>query len=124
MPAAYIPGFLFALLVIFVPVLCLIFLRHRQRDAGQDGAERQSLESDLATKSFAPGGYSTQLYFVAALFVIFDVATIFLFAWAILFRGWMSAHQGAFAMALMVVFLAVLTVGYVWVAKKGALDEG
>jgi NADH-quinone oxidoreductase subunit A len=56
------------------------------------------------------------------LFVIFDVETMFLFPWAILYRGWIAQHLGAFALVSMFVFLGILLVGYVWLYKKGALD--
>jgi NADH-quinone oxidoreductase subunit A len=54
---------------------------------------------------------------VAMLFVIFDVETIFLFPWAIQYNvlGW-------FGMIEMLVFLAILIVGFIWIFKKGALD--
>jgi NADH-quinone oxidoreductase subunit A len=54
--------------------------------------------------------------------VVFNVETIFLFPWAILFRGWLAAHLAAFALLSMFVFLGILLVGYVWLYKKGALD--
>jgi NADH-quinone oxidoreductase subunit A len=54
--------------------------------------------------------------------VIFDVETLFLFPWAILFRGWVAVHLAAFALASMFVFLGILVIGYVWLYKKGALD--
>ena len=56
------------------------------------------------------------------LFVVFDVETIFLFPWAVLFRGWIAQHLAAFALSSMFVFLGILLVGYVWLYKKGALD--
>jgi len=59
---------------------------------------------------------------VAMLFVIFDVETMFLFPWAILYRSWVVKHMGAFALVSMFVFLGILLVGYAWLYKKGALD--
>jgi NADH-quinone oxidoreductase subunit A len=56
------------------------------------------------------------------LFVIFDVETMFLFPWAISFRGWVANHMGSFALISMFVFLGILLVGYIWLYKKGALD--
>jgi len=59
---------------------------------------------------------------VAMLFVIFDVETMFLFPWAILYRTWVAVHLGAFALISMMVFLGILLIGYIWLYKKGALD--
>ena len=58
-----------------------------------------------------------RFYIVAILFVIFDVETIFLFPWAIQYN-----FLGLFGMIEMLVFLAILVVGYIWIFRKGALD--
>ena len=58
-----------------------------------------------------------RFYIVAILFVIFDVETIFLFPWAIRYKS-----LGWFGVTEMVVFLAILIVGYIWAYKRGALE--
>ena len=63
-----------------------------------------------------------RFYIIAMLFVVFDVETMFLFPWAILYRGWVAAHMGLFALISMFVFLGILLIGYVWLYKKGALE--
>jgi NADH-quinone oxidoreductase subunit A len=54
---------------------------------------------------------------IAVLFVVFDVETIFLFPWAV-----MLDRLALFGLIEMVVFLAILVVGYVFIWKRGALD--
>lgn len=61
--------------------------------------------------------YTVRFYIVAILFVIFDVETIFLFPWAVQYK---ALHL--FGFIEMMIFLAILIVGYVWVWKKGALE--
>ena len=61
--------------------------------------------------------YTIRFYIVAILFVVFDVGTIFLFPWAIQYKA-----LGLFGLVEMLVFLASLIAGYVWVWKKGALE--
>jgi NADH-quinone oxidoreductase subunit A len=51
------------------------------------------------------------------LFILFDIEVIFFLPWAIAFR-----QLGIFGLIEMVVFLAILTVGYVYAWKKGALE--
>ena len=58
-----------------------------------------------------------KFYLVALLFVVFDVETIFLFPWAVKFKAF-----GLFGLLEMLIFLAILIVGYIWVWKKGALE--
>jgi len=55
---------------------------------------------------------------VAILFVIFDVETVFLFPWAIIYKKQLAL----FGLVEMLVFLGILIVGYVWIINKGALD--
>jgi NADH-quinone oxidoreductase subunit A len=63
------------------------------------------------------GRYTVRYYIVAILFVVFDVETIFLFPWAVKFKA-----LGVFGLVEMLIFLAILIVGYIWIWKKGALE--
>ena len=65
--------------------------------------------------------FDVRFYLVAILFIIFDLEVAFLFPWAITLVH--IVHQAAiFAFWSMFVFLAVLTVGFVYEWKKGALE--
>jgi NADH-quinone oxidoreductase subunit A len=66
-----------------------------------------------------PGGerFSVKFYVVAMLFIIFDIETIFLFPWAVVFR-----QLGVFGLVEMTVYIALVFVAYVYVWKKGGLD--
>jgi NADH-quinone oxidoreductase subunit A len=122
MPVAYIPVLIFALLVLSFPVLTLIVFKFIRPESRLGAAKFQPYECGIPPESNARGRYSTRFYIVAMLFVIFDVETMFLFPWAILYRGWIAQHMAAFALFSMFVFLGILFVGYVWLYKKGALD--
>tara|TARA_Y100001970_G_scaffold204840_1_gene249409 strand:- start:147 stop:515 length:369 start_codon:yes stop_codon:yes gene_type:complete len=61
--------------------------------------------------------FDVRFYLVAILFIIFDLEIAFLFPWAI------SLGQiGIFGFVSMMIFLAILTVGFIYEWKKGALD--
>lgn len=122
MPAAYIPVVIFALLVLSFPVITLIVFKLIRPESRGGAAKFQPYECGIPPESNARGRYSARFYVVAMLFVIFDVETMFLFPWAILYRSWVVAHRGAFALVSMMIFLGILLVGYVWLYKKGALD--
>lgn len=122
MPAAYIPVLIFALIVLSFPVVALIVFKFIRPESGGGAAKLQPYECGIPPESNARGRYSARFYIVAMLFVVFDVETIFLFPWAILYRSWVVAHAGGFALVSMFVFLGILLVGYVWLYKKGALD--
>lgn len=122
MAAAYIPVLIFALLVLSFPVVSLLVFKLIRPESRGGPAKFQPYECGIPAETNARGRYSARFYVIAMLFVIFDVETMFLFPWAILYRGWVLMHMGAFALMSMVVFLGILLVGYLWLYKKGALD--
>ena len=61
--------------------------------------------------------FDVRFYLVSILFIIFDLEVAFLFPWAVAFQ-----HVGHFGFWSMMVFLAVLTIGFAYEWKKGALE--
>ena len=61
--------------------------------------------------------FDVRFYLVAILFIIFDLEIAFLFPWAVAL-----ADIGMFGFWSMMVFLAVLTIGFIYEWKKGALE--
>jgi len=58
-----------------------------------------------------------RFYLVAVLFILFDIEIIFFLPWAVTFR-----QLGVFGFIEMILFIAILLVGYIWVWKRGALE--
>jgi NADH-quinone oxidoreductase subunit A len=65
--------------------------------------------------------FDVRFYLVSILFIIFDLEVAFLFPWAVALKG-MPPEIGQFAFWSMMAFLGVLTVGFVYEWKKGALE--
>jgi NADH-quinone oxidoreductase subunit A len=61
--------------------------------------------------------FNIRFYVVALIFLIFDVEVVFLFPWATVYK-----ELGWFAFVEMLVFLAILFVGYAYVWRKGDLE--
>jgi len=61
--------------------------------------------------------FDVRFYLVAILFIIFDLEVAFLFPWAVSLR-----HIGMLGFWSMIAFLAVLTVGFIYEWRKGALE--
>ena len=61
--------------------------------------------------------FDVRFYLVAILFIIFDLEVAFLFPWAVSFGG-----LGWFGFWSMMIFLGVLTIGFIYEWKKGALE--
>jgi len=61
--------------------------------------------------------FDVRYYLVAILFIIFDLEIAFLFPWAVVLK-----EVGMFGFIAMVVFLAILVIGFLYEWKKGALE--
>ena len=122
MQSAYIPVLIYAALVIAFPAVTLILAKFIRPSSTSYGAKLKPYECGIPAESDARGRCSVRFYIVAMLFVIFDVETMFLIPWAILYKGWVAHDQGVFALVSAVLFLGILLVGYLWLYKKGALE--
>src|SRR4029079_585645 len=74
-------------------------------------------ECGFAPFDDARGQFDVRFYLVAILFIIFDLEVAFLFPWAVAL-----GDIGAFGFWSMMLFLAVLTVGFIYEWRKGALE--
>ena len=61
--------------------------------------------------------FSVKFYLVAMLFLLFDIEAVFLFPWAVVYRD-----LKLFVFLEMLLFIAIVLAGYVYVWKKGALE--
>src|SRR5512145_161619 len=96
-----------------VMVLASLIVARQRPDAEKLSAYECGFEAfDDARRKF-----DVRFYLVAILFIIFDLEVAFLFPWAI-----SLGDIGAFGFWSMVVFLGVLTVGFIYEWKKGALE--
>jgi NADH-quinone oxidoreductase subunit A len=111
----------FPLLVTFgiagVVVLLLLMVASKVGPKSINPAKAEPFESGNPPKGDARIRFSVRFYLIAMLFLIFDLEVVFLYPWAIYFR-----QLGMFGLVQMGIFLIILTVGYVYVWKKGALD--
>lgn len=61
--------------------------------------------------------FSIKFYIIAMLFVIFDILAVFLYPWALVYEG-----IGLYALLGMMLFIAILLVGYIYAWKKEAFE--
>jgi NADH-quinone oxidoreductase subunit A len=73
-------------------------------------------ESGMEPVRSARERFSVKFYLVAMLFIVFDIEIVFMYPWAVMFR-----RLGVFGFVDMLIFIAVLLVGYLYLLKKGAL---
>ena len=89
---------------------------------GQRHKERQtdkSYEGGIESTGTSQLRFSVKFYLVAVFFVVFDLESVFIFAWSVALReaGWMGFTEA-------VIFILVLVVALVYLRKLGALDVG
>ena len=114
---SYLPILVFTVFTagfLAVTLLAARLLRH----GGSGATDISPYECGNPAESLAHDHrFSVRYYLIAVLFVVFDVETIFLFPWAVMFD-----RLALFGFVEMTVFLAILVVGYVYVWNRGALD--
>lgn len=82
-----------------------------------DSEKNAAYECGFAPFGDARSKFDVRFYLVSILFIIFDLEIAFLFPWAI-----SLGEIGVYGFWSMVVFLSVLTVGFIYEWRKGALD--
>jgi NADH-quinone oxidoreductase subunit A len=82
-----------------------------------DAAKNSPYECGFEAFEDARMKFDVRYYLVAILFILFDLEIAFLFPWAVALR-----EIGTSGFWAMMIFLAILVVGFVYEWKKGALD--
>jgi NADH-quinone oxidoreductase subunit A len=115
--ASYLPILYFALMAAILPVAA-IGVMSLLRPSKPNPTKLSPYECGVAAPTDAyDHRFSVRYFLIAVLFVVFDVETIFLFPWAVMYH-----HLRIFGLVEMVVFLAILIVGYVYAWRRGALS--
>jgi NADH-quinone oxidoreductase subunit A len=112
----YLPIAIFIVVAIAICAGLLVapfFLAYKQPDAEKLSA----YECGFNAFADARMKFDVRYYLVAILFIIFDLEVSFLFPWAVAF-----GDLGTYGFWSMMVFLGVLTVGFIYEWRKGALE--
>jgi NADH-quinone oxidoreductase subunit A len=83
----------------------------------------QPYECGITPTGDAQHRFSVKFYLVAMLFILFDVEAIFLIPWAVVYRDLLKIPgAGLFGFWEMMVYIAIVLVGFFYIWKKGVLD--
>ncbi|MEN6571150.1 MAG: NADH-quinone oxidoreductase subunit A [Anaerolineaceae bacterium] len=112
----YVPLFVIFILAVAMGVLILLIdkIFGPKRPTLKKG---QPYESGMVPYGEGIRRVNVRYYLVAVLFILFDVEVVFLLPWAVAFR-----KLGIFAFIEMLIFVAILAVGFIYIWKKGALE--
>ena len=89
-----------------------IFVKRRETTV-----KEETYECGVPLLGGARERFSVKFYIIAILFVLFDIETIFLFPWAVVFRS-----LGFYGFVEMVVFIGLLALGFLYAWRRGGLD--
>ena len=112
----YLPILIFIGIAVGIAVAALVasWIVARQRP---DPEKASAYECGFDAFDDARGQFDVRFYLVAILFIVFDLEIAFLFPWAV-----SLSDIGAFGFWSMMAFLGVLTVGFAYEWRKGALE--
>ncbi len=110
-PIAIFMGVAFALALVMVVLPMLVV------PGKPDNEKLSSYECGFEPFGDARGKFDVRFYLVAILFIIFDLEVAFLFPWAVVLKD-----IGLFGFWSMMVFLGILTIGFIYEWMKGALE--
>lgn len=114
--AAFIPILMMVIVAVGFAAGSLVasyFLGRRVNDP----AKLAPYECGVTPVGTARERFHTRFYLVAMLFIVFDIETVFLYPWAVVFK-----RLAIFGLIEMAIFIAILLAGLVYVWGKGALE--
>lgn len=106
-------GIVFSLLFVGAPVL----VSKLSGTSKPDTAKLSEYESGFPAFTDSRQQFDVRFYLVSILFIIFDLEVAFLFPWAVSLGA-----TGVFGWVSMMIFLGILTIGFIYEWKKGALE--
>ncbi len=114
--AGYLPIMIFLAIAIALAIIIVAasYIVAAQRP---DSEKVSAYECGFEAFDDARSKFDVRFYLVAILFIIFDLEVAFLFPWAV-----SLGDVGLFGFWSMVVFLGILTIGFIYEWKKGALE--
>lgn len=119
-PLQYLPILIFLFIAVGLSALFVFLPMGVSRLTGSHKPDAEKLsEYECGFPAFedARSRFDVRFYLVAILFIIFDLEVAFLFPWAVSLE-----HSGWAGWIGMMIFLAILTVGFAYEWKKGALE--
>jgi len=112
----YLPVLIFLIIAIGLSMVIILipFIINKMRP---DSQKNSPYECGFEGEGPVRNEFKVQFYLVAILFIIFDLEVAFLFPWAVALR-----EIGVIGFWSMIIFLTILTLGFVYEWKRGALE--
>ena len=113
-----------ALMIVIATLVALIAIGLGTLFGPRKNSEAKSMPYESGMTPYGEGTrrMPVRFYIIAVLFILFDIEVVFILPWAIVLREFAQIGLGLFILIEMVIFIAILLVGYVYAWKKGALE--
>ena len=116
----YLPILLQAIVAVGFAVVSLVASVLLGKAGKRSKTKDTSYECGMLPEGDSQPRFSVKFYLVAMLFILFDIEIVFMYPWAVVYRDMIKESSTIFLSMLS--FVAILTVGYVYALKKGALN--
>ena len=121
MTTSFVPILILLIVAVLLGLVLLAaawFMGRHQRNP----AKLSPYESGVPLLDIQRKRVNVRFYQIAMLFILFDIEAAFLYPWAVIYRDAASGPSGWFLFDEMMVFIALLGVGYAYVWKKKTFD--
>ena len=122
----YLPILLQAIVAIGFAASTLIVSVILGKAGRSTGVKDTAYECGMLPIGNAQPRFSVKFYLVAMLFILFDIEIVFMYPWALVFKDMVRQEtllgQDKMILWSMLSFVVILTVGYFYALKKGALN--
>jgi NADH-quinone oxidoreductase subunit A len=110
-----------AVVAVLIP-LSMMLVSSLLRPSVPEQSKRATYESgEVPTGSSMQVRFNIQYYMVALLFVVFDIETVLIFPWTVVYRSAIESVGLWRALAPMLAFILILVVGLAWAWRNGAV---
>jgi len=117
----YAPVLMLAAVAILFSVGTLVASALLGKRARRTAVKDTAYECGMLPSGDGRARLSVRFYLVAMLFILFDIEVVFLYPWAVNFKG-MIGKQPGLILGGMAAFMLVLFIGYLYALKKDAFD--
>ncbi len=117
----YLPILLQVIIAVGFAIVALLTSMALGKAGRRNPTKDSAYECGMLPQGAVQPRFSVKFYLVAMLFILFDIEIVFMYPWAVVYRDFIRDH-GTSIFWSMLSFVGILTVGYVYAIKKGALE--
>jgi NADH-quinone oxidoreductase subunit A len=111
-----------ALVAVVIPISMMVISALLRPSVPEQGKRAAFESGEVPTGSSRAIRFNIQYYMVALLFVVFDIETVLIFPWTVVYQDAINNVGLVRALGPMLLFIGILLVGLVWAWRKGAVE--